>query len=50
VVGNDLSLNASVPGLVLTGPNAGGKTVVLKSLGLAALLAKAGIPVPCAPG
>ena len=27
VVGNDLALNASVPGLVLTGPNAGGKTV-----------------------
>jgi hypothetical protein len=28
----------------------GGKTVVLKSLGLAALLVKAGIPVPVAPG
>lgn len=30
VVGNDLRLNATAPGLVLTGPNAGGKTVGLR--------------------
>lgn len=47
IVGNDLSLNTTVPGLVLTGPNAGGKTIVLKSLGLAALFVRSGIPVPC---
>jgi DNA mismatch repair protein MutS2 len=50
VVANDLSLTTDHPGLVLTGPNAGGKTVALKSLGLAALLVRASIPVPAEEG
>lgn len=50
VVANDLRVDGSTPGLVLSGPNTGGKTVALKTLGLAALMVRAGIPVPCAEG
>ena len=50
VVGNDLHLSPQRPGLVLTGPNAGGKTVALKTLGLCALLVRGGVPLPVDPG
>eukprot|EP00913_Durusdinium_trenchii_P030165 g28264.t1 len=46
VVGYRLELGKSSQCLLLTGPNAGGKTVVLKTLGLLALLARCGIPIP----
>jgi DNA mismatch repair protein MutS2 len=36
--------------LVITGPNAGGKTVALKTVGVSSLLFQCGIPVPCALG
>jgi DNA mismatch repair protein MutS2 len=49
-VPNDLHLGESWHVLVISGPNAGGKTVALKALGLAALLARAGLHVPAAPG
>lgn len=50
VVPNDLDLNSANPALVLTGPNTGGKTIALKTLGLAALFVRAGLPFPAAEG
>lgn len=49
VVANDLSLGAG-RALVLSGPNAGGKTVALKLLGVFALMARSGLPVPAQEG
>ena len=45
VVPNDVRVEAG-RALVISGPNAGGKTVALKCLGLAAWMARAGIPIP----
>jgi DNA mismatch repair protein MutS2 len=49
-VPNDLVLGRGFTVLVISGPNAGGKTVALKSLCLAALMLRAGLHVPAAPG
>ncbi|CAM9965893.1 unnamed protein product, partial [Choristocarpus tenellus] len=49
-VGNDLTVDEDTQALVLTGPNAGGKTVVLKTLGLVALMTRTGIPIPAYSG
>jgi DNA mismatch repair protein MutS2 len=49
VVPNDMSIQTG-RGLVISGPNAGGKTVVLKTLGLTALMLRAGLPLPAAEG
>ncbi|RMD81450.1 MAG: endonuclease MutS2, partial [Candidatus Dadabacteria bacterium] len=50
VVPNDLEVTAEHPVLVLTGPNAGGKTVALKTIGICALLVRSGCFVPAAEG
>jgi DNA mismatch repair protein MutS2 len=49
VVPSDLTAHAG-RALVVSGPNAGGKTVALKTMGLAALMVRAGLPVPAADG
>jgi len=49
-VANDLRVGGEFSVLVLSGPNAGGKTVAMKSLALAALFVRAGLHVPAEPG
>lgn len=47
VVGSDVDIGQDGNmGLILTGPNSGGKTIVLKLLGLFALMVRDAIPVP----
>ncbi len=49
VIPSDIEVNAG-QAMIVSGPNAGGKTIALKTLGLAALCVRAGLPVPADEG
>lgn len=50
VVASDICFGGQQRGLIITGPNAGGKTVALKTLGLMACMAQSGLFIPAKDG
>lgn len=50
VVKNDVYVDRDTTGVIITGPNTGGKTVTIKTIGLSVIMAQCGIPIPALDG